>query len=159
MTSDKYFQAVLTDLPVMHSSARRKTLELFFENFQSPAVCLVDPAVMSLYAHGLTTGVVVDIGDHLEVRQCSREKITFSVRLSSCLLLLIIISYVFFFHVVYYDFSAQISPIVDGHKIAEATYRDRRLLTGESVTQTLARLLTERGYYYNNRPDLLRHVG
>jgi centractin len=42
---------------------REKAAELFFETFNVPALFISIQAVLSLYASGRTTGVVLDSGD------------------------------------------------------------------------------------------------
>lgn len=62
--------AALQELPVLLTEAphnpqrnREKMCEIMFEKFQSPALYIAIQAVLSLYATGRTTGVVLDIGD------------------------------------------------------------------------------------------------
>ena len=54
---------LLTEAPLNPRRHRDQTAELFFETFRSPAVYFAPPSVLSLYASGRTTGVVLDIGD------------------------------------------------------------------------------------------------
>lgn len=42
---------------------RDKVAEIFFETFRAPALFFAPPAVLSLYASGRTTGVVLDVGE------------------------------------------------------------------------------------------------
>lgn len=58
------------DHPVLFSEAplnprqnRDKIAEIFFETFRAPALFFAPPAVLSLYASGRTTGVVLDVGE------------------------------------------------------------------------------------------------
>ncbi|KAL3777822.1 hypothetical protein ACHAW5_001925 [Stephanodiscus triporus] len=55
--------ALLTELPHNPTSHREQLAEVFFETFRAPALFLAPPAVLSLYASGRTTGVVLDVGE------------------------------------------------------------------------------------------------
>lgn len=54
---------LLTEPPHNPTSHREKLAEVFFETFRAPALFVAPPAVLSLYASGRTTGVVLDVGD------------------------------------------------------------------------------------------------
>jgi len=54
---------LLTEPPHNPRTHRDKTAELFFETFRAPALFFAPPAVLSLYASGRTTGVVLDVGE------------------------------------------------------------------------------------------------
>ncbi|CAD7922516.1 unnamed protein product [Amoebophrya sp. A25] len=54
---------LLTEAPLNPRKNRERMLEILFDSFGAPAVCVVIQAVMSLYSMGRTTGVVVDAGD------------------------------------------------------------------------------------------------
>eukprot|EP00593_Proboscia_inermis_P002452 CAMPEP_0171297336 /NCGR_PEP_ID=MMETSP0816-20121228/6110_1 /TAXON_ID=420281 /ORGANISM="Proboscia inermis, Strain CCAP1064/1" /LENGTH=402 /DNA_ID=CAMNT_0011771571 /DNA_START=44 /DNA_END=1252 /DNA_ORIENTATION=+ len=54
---------LLTEAPLNPRRNREHIAEIFFETFRSPAVYLAPQAVLSLYASGRTTGVVIDVGD------------------------------------------------------------------------------------------------
>ena len=58
---------LLTDLPNMSEVAKKKMMHIFFEQLCVPAVCVANPAVLSLYSLGLTTGLVVDCGNRLQI--------------------------------------------------------------------------------------------
>jgi len=54
---------LLTEAPLNPCHNRDKVAEIFFENFRAPALFFAPPAVLSLYASGRTTGVVLDVGE------------------------------------------------------------------------------------------------
>lgn len=54
---------LITESPVNPRRNRERTAEIFFETFNVPALFISMPAVLSLYASGRTTGVVLDSGD------------------------------------------------------------------------------------------------
>lgn len=54
---------LLTEAPLNPKKNREQMITIMFENFYVPAVYVAVQAVLSLYASGRTTGVVLDIGD------------------------------------------------------------------------------------------------
>ncbi|CAD7929153.1 unnamed protein product [Amoebophrya sp. A120] len=54
---------LLTEAPLNPHKNREKAAEIFFESFNSPALFVSAQAILSLYASGRTTGVVLDSGD------------------------------------------------------------------------------------------------
>lgn len=54
---------LLTEPPHNPTSHREQLAEIFFETFRTPALFVAPPAVLSLYASGRTTGVVLDVGE------------------------------------------------------------------------------------------------
>jgi centractin len=56
---------LLTEPPLNPQTNREQIAEIFFETYRAPAVFFSPPAVLSLYASGRTTGVVLDVGDGL----------------------------------------------------------------------------------------------
>jgi len=55
--------ALLTEAPLNPRQNRDKVAEIFFETFRAPALFFAPPSVLSLYASGRTTGVVLDVGE------------------------------------------------------------------------------------------------
>jgi len=54
---------LLTEAPLNPTKNREMSAELFFETFNVPALFISIQAVLSLYASGRTTGIVLDCGD------------------------------------------------------------------------------------------------
>eukprot|EP00604_Paraphysomonas_vestita_P001758 CAMPEP_0174822050 /NCGR_PEP_ID=MMETSP1107-20130205/12793_1 /TAXON_ID=36770 /ORGANISM="Paraphysomonas vestita, Strain GFlagA" /LENGTH=334 /DNA_ID=CAMNT_0016039971 /DNA_START=70 /DNA_END=1074 /DNA_ORIENTATION=- len=54
---------LLTESPLNPTSNREKAAELFFEGFNAPAIFFAPQAILSLYASGRTTGLVLDSGE------------------------------------------------------------------------------------------------
>merc|ERR1711907_77332 len=55
--------ALLTEAPMNPKANREKMIQIFFENFSVPSFYVNVQAVLSLYASGRTTGIVLDSGD------------------------------------------------------------------------------------------------
>lgn len=56
---------LLTESPLNPKANREKLAQLFFEKFNTPALFVAPPAILSLFASGRTTGVVLDVGEGL----------------------------------------------------------------------------------------------
>ncbi|KAL7128270.1 hypothetical protein ABFS83_14G305100 [Erythranthe nasuta] len=54
---------LLTEIPLNFKANREKMTEIMFETFNVTAMYLANQAVLSLFANGCTTGIVIDSGD------------------------------------------------------------------------------------------------
>nr|AED86986.1 actin I [Nyctotherus ovalis] len=57
------YGALLTEAPLNPKMNRERMIQIFFETFKVPTFYVAIQAVLSLYAAGRTTGIVVDSGD------------------------------------------------------------------------------------------------
>lgn len=53
----------MTEAPLNDRRNRDQMAEIWFESMRTPALLFTPPSVLSLYASGRTTGVVLDVGD------------------------------------------------------------------------------------------------
>ncbi|KRZ27880.1 Actin-5C, partial [Trichinella pseudospiralis] len=61
--SPKEHPVLLTEAPLNPKGNREKMAEIMFESFKTPAIYVAIQAVLSLYATGKTTGIVLGCGD------------------------------------------------------------------------------------------------
>jgi len=54
---------IMTESPDNNRKVRERTTQMMFETFDNEYLCLAKPSVLSLFAYGYTTGLVLDSGD------------------------------------------------------------------------------------------------
>ena len=58
---------LLTFPPTVSQDQRDNLVEILFEVFQFSAICFQNQSLLSLYSYNTTSGIVVNIGDHIDI--------------------------------------------------------------------------------------------
>eukprot|EP00924_Labyrinthula_sp_SR-Ha-C_P000040 snap_masked-scaffold_60-processed-gene-0.11-mRNA-1 protein AED:0.20 eAED:0.22 QI:0/-1/0/1/-1/1/1/0/361 len=59
------YPIILSEAPLNPKKQRQRTMEIMFEHFSVPSLCVYNSAFLSLYSSGRITGVVLDSGFHV----------------------------------------------------------------------------------------------
>lgn len=109
--SPKEHPLFLSEPPMGHKSMREKMTEMMFETFEVPKLSFAPEPLLVIHGSGISSGVVVDIGDGMTT----------------------------------------ITPFYEGQLLSHAA--SRLELAGRDLTHYMNRLLSERGYRYQNSND------
>ena len=123
-------------MPVYSATVKKGFVlfQIMFESFNTPAMYVAIQAVLSLYASGRTTGIVLDSGDGVSHTVPIYEGIMLCLTLSSTIWLL---------------------TVCAGYALPHAILRLD--LAGRDLTDYLMKILTERGYSFTTTgTDYLR---
>lgn len=130
---------LLTEAPLNPKANREKMTQIMFETFNTPAMYVAIQAVLSLYASGRTTGIVLDSGDgvsHTVPIYEGNDSSAFSLLCSN-----------FQRHNGWTCFTTFVSFLsTPGYALPHAILRLD--LAGRDLTDYLMKILTERGYSF-----------
>nr|CAH8865856.1 unnamed protein product [Trichobilharzia regenti] len=64
-TNPEHHPVLVSEYPLLPKYNREKLAEMIFEKFHMPGLYFTDQSALALYAYGLTTGLVVDVGTEM----------------------------------------------------------------------------------------------
>ncbi|KAH7577169.1 hypothetical protein JRO89_XS01G0215300 [Xanthoceras sorbifolium] len=136
---------LLTDPPLNPSKNREKMVETMFEKYNFAGVFIQIQAVLTLYAQGLLTGLVIDSGDG--VTHVFFQSIASAGNFPAC-------SLEWNGSIASWAFGVKsfcLVPVVDGYSFPHLTKRMN--VAGRHITSYLVDLLSRRGYAMNKNAD------
>ena len=105
-------QLIMTLPPTTPEKERDELIEMLLETFGFAGICLQDQSQLALFSYNSTTGIIVDIGNHITV-----------------------------------------VPYIDGYAIEAGL--TRLPFGGNSITEALAKLVTQKGLRYFSETEML----
>ncbi|PBC25868.1 Actin, clone [Apis cerana cerana] len=137
---------LLTEAPLNPKANREKMTQIMFETFNSPAMYVAIQAVLSLYASGRTTGIVLDSGDGVShtVPIYEGTLILFSNMVHS-------FHFNIFIKILFCHFKYNEKFFDPGYALPHAILRMD--LAGRDLTDYLMKILTERGYSFTTTAE------
>ena len=136
---------LLTEAPLNPKANREKMTQIMFETFNTPAMYVAIQAVLSLYASGRTTGIVMDSGDGVS------HTVPIYEGKQNCQMLHLISMEISNFIWFWVNILELLKLIFLGYALPHAILRLD--LAGRDLTDYLMKLLTERGYSFTTTAE------
>ncbi|CAG9531425.1 unnamed protein product [Cercopithifilaria johnstoni] len=139
---------LLTEAPLNPKANREKMTQIMFETFNTPAMYVAIQAVLSLYASGRTTGIVLDSGDGVTHTVPIYEAMYVAIQ---AVLSLYASGRTTGIVLDSGDGVTHTVPIYEGYALPHAILRLD--LAGRDLTDYLMKILTERGYSFTTTAE------